>query len=104
LEESLMGRRFPVLWQGLPPHIRALERLKCPRSVPWELLAPHEKQAIKNHSQDLETLASRGGLSPAEMVAILKDKNFGYVVGLGDKPDERMVPVLLQLIDASGLE
>jgi hypothetical protein len=97
-------RRFPVLWQGLPPHIRALERLKCPRSVPWELLAPHEDQAIRNHHQDLENLARRGGLSPAEMVAVLIGKNLGYVAGLGDKSDEKMVPELLRLIDASGLE
>jgi len=41
------------------------------RSVPWEWLAPHESQALANHDQTLKTLASRGGLSPQEMLAIV---------------------------------
>jgi hypothetical protein len=36
------------------------------------LLAPHEKQAKKNHDQTLERLAQRGGLSFCEMVAIIE--------------------------------
>lgn len=50
--------------------------LKCeiPRgSIPWEMIAPHEPQAIKNHSQTLRRLAERGGLSYSEAIAILKD-------------------------------
>lgn len=35
-------------------------------SVPWEVLVPYEKQALKNHSQTLERLAERGGLTPGE--------------------------------------
>lgn len=35
-------------------------------SVPWEVMAPHESMAQKNHSQSLERLAERGGLSPGE--------------------------------------
>jgi hypothetical protein len=45
----------------------------CPRWVPWELLEPHEEWALRNHGrQSLETLASRGGLGPCEMVAVLE--------------------------------
>lgn len=45
-----------------------------PVSVPWALLAPHEAQAERNHYQSLRRLAERGGLSPAEMVAVLEDR------------------------------
>lgn len=45
--------------------------------VPWEMIDPHKQQAIRNHMQSLETLASRGGLSAAEAVAVLEDKAWG---------------------------
>ncbi|WP_211099537.1 hypothetical protein [Azospirillum agricola] len=38
-----------------------------PASVPWSLLAPHEAQA------------ERGGLSPAEMVAVLEDRPWRHM-------------------------
>ena len=44
----------------------------CPREVPWGLLAPHEDMALVNHDQSLERLHERGGLSPHEMLAIIK--------------------------------
>lgn len=43
------------------------------KSVRWELLAPHEAQAVKNHGQSLARLAERGGLSPAEAYCVLHD-------------------------------
>lgn len=52
-------RRFPIM--GGP-------------SIPWSLIAPHERQAQANHDQSLETLAARGGLSPIEAVAVLHDR------------------------------
>lgn len=69
---SAVGRQFPII-QEWP------ERLFVPqiRSIPWELIAPHEKQALENHcGQSLERLAQRGGLSAAEAVAIIEDKDF----------------------------
>ena len=44
--------------------------------IPWAIIAPHEKQANTNHSQDLHTLASRGGLSACEAVALLEDRKW----------------------------
>jgi hypothetical protein len=41
--------------------------------IPWSAIAPHEAQAIANHGQDLETLASRGGLDAREAIAVLRD-------------------------------
>jgi len=53
------GRRFPVfladqrsIWPGLPD------------SIPWEVIAPRERQANLNHGHSLETIARMGGLSP----------------------------------------
>lgn len=44
--------------------------------VPWNLVAPHEKQAQRNHSQTLARLAERGGLSPGELAAVLEDRDW----------------------------
>ena len=56
------GRRFPVfladqrsIWPGLPD------------SIPWEVIALHERQANLNHGHSLETIARRGGLSPYDV-------------------------------------
>jgi len=40
-------------------------------SIPWEMIAPYEGQALANHGQSLEDLARRGGLDPAEALAVL---------------------------------
>jgi hypothetical protein len=47
----------------------------CPDAVIWHVFAPHEEQARLNHGgQDLLALARRGGLDPAEAVAVLEDR------------------------------
>ena len=46
------------------------------RSIPWRLLAPHHDQAQKNHGQTLEQLAARGGLSPAEALAVIESRRW----------------------------
>jgi DNA-binding PadR family transcriptional regulator len=63
------NRQFPVLRAGVKyPGV--------PTSVPWSLLEPHGRMAELNHSQTLEKLASRGGLSPDEIVSIVKDVRY----------------------------
>jgi len=67
-----LDREFPVL-------LSDSERQRhpdWPRAVPWSLLQPHERQADRNHGQTLKRLAERGGLSPAEMVAVLEDRRW----------------------------
>lgn len=44
--------------------------------IPWEIIALHEEQAIKNHYQTLDVLAKRGGLSFEEVLAVLEDRAF----------------------------
>ena len=57
-------RQFPVLGSQYRPG--------SPRSVPWSMLTPHEPQVLKNHcGQSLDVLARRGGLSPAEIYAVV---------------------------------
>lgn len=60
-------RMFPIL--GDP----------CLKAVPWAFLAPHEAQAISNHSQGLETLARRGGLGPDEVWAVVTGRRWGSI-------------------------
>lgn len=38
-----------------------------PRFIPWEVAETFRDQAHRNHSQTLERLNERGGLSPLEM-------------------------------------
>jgi len=64
---------FPVLWPYGRDQRAELERGRCPASVPWAMVAPHEAQAKRNHDQTLEELARRGGLSPRELLAVLND-------------------------------
>lgn len=52
----------------------------CPRAIPWRLLVPHAAQAAANHSQSLETLASRGGLAPCEIVAVFENRRHRRMV------------------------
>lgn len=44
--------------------------------VPWKMMLEHEKQAQNNHSQSIERLHQRGGLSASEAVAVLQDRKF----------------------------
>lgn len=55
-------RRFPIM------HDTEI------KSVPWEVMQPHELQTLRNHSQSLERLASRGGVTPEEAVAIIEGR------------------------------
>jgi hypothetical protein len=66
---------FPILFP-LSADRRELERagVVVPRSIPWSLIAPHERQAERNHYQTLKRLAERGGLSPSEACAVLEDR------------------------------
>lgn len=73
-----MGERtlFPIMRPG---RLRDEQMLKSSGvsvllAIPWEMLTPHENQARKNHRQNLQTLASRCGLSACEAVAVLEDR------------------------------
>lgn len=50
---------------------------KLLKAIPWAMIAPHEPQAISNHSQSLERLAQRGGLAPCEALDIMEGRRWG---------------------------
>jgi hypothetical protein len=54
--------------------------------LPWVLIAPHARQAQRNHSQTLERLAERGGLSFDEAAAILEDRPWSAIQFPGQEP------------------
>jgi hypothetical protein len=78
------GTIFPPNYPPMPIQLgHELRRSSDPRAVfepiaaiPWEIIAKHEKQAFENHSQSLERLRERGGLSACEAVAILEDRRW----------------------------
>lgn len=47
---------------------------KLMSEIPWAMIAPHEKQAQRNHGQTLNRLAERGGLGACEAIAVLEDR------------------------------
>ena len=45
--------------------------------IPYDLIAPHERQALQNHAQTLHRLAERGGLDWGEILAVITDRDWG---------------------------
>jgi hypothetical protein len=63
-------RQFPILNSDRTPDL--------PRSVPWSFVAPHERQAVRNHGQTLERLAQRQGLCWVELWHVINGKDWDY--------------------------
>jgi hypothetical protein len=83
LRDQIPPERFPTL--GGP-------------SVPWSMVAPHEKQAIANHDQSLRRLAERGGLSPGELWCIVHNRKWR------EQPDEKTALAWLRAWAGIGIE
>lgn len=72
--------------------------------VPYGLLMPHENQARENHcGQSLARMKERGGLSYAEMLAIIEDRRWKHI------PDDTARALVLMkvhdyLVDQSELD
>lgn len=64
---------FPVLQSGRQPQ----------EYIPYNIIAPHEAQAMRNHSQTLQRLAERGGLGWTEILAVLSDKTWKEMGWIG---------------------
>lgn len=59
--------------------------------VPWELVAPHEAQAMQNHGgQTLKRLAERSGLSKLELWAVMHDVRFPWLSSDYHPTDEEL--------------
>ena len=46
--------------------------------IPYDVIKPHERQALLNQGQALDQLAERGGLSWSEAYAVLMDRDFPF--------------------------
>lgn len=82
-----MSRKmFPILGDGI--------------QIPWDLIERYEPQAVKNHGQNYQELARRGGLDSEEMLAVIH--------GLGWKEAQKRWPdprkALLQWVDENDLQ
>ncbi len=94
-------RQFPVLntyGRNAPAVVR---------SVPWSMLAPHEPQALKNHcGQSLEKLASRGGLSPLEIYAVMNGLSWsmGKLTCTESEAVQWLAATLAEITPAEGRE
>jgi hypothetical protein len=58
-----------------------------PGQIPWDLIAPFEAAAERNHGQSLERLNERGGLDPLEAYAVMRGLRWPEVCNL----DRQMV-------------
>jgi hypothetical protein len=66
-------KTFPIM----AAHGERYSQVLLPQTtIPWDMIAPHARQADLNHSQTLERLAERGGLSRCEAIAILQDRRW----------------------------
>ena len=90
-QQRQVPRRFPILLPTAAQLRRGPGQKDIPDSVPWELVAPFEARARANHDQTLERLAQRGGLSPAELLAVLCDVPWQDVAGLPSRLAELLV-------------
>lgn len=43
-------------------------------SIPWDVIKPHEVQALRNHRRTLDQLAMHGGLTPCEALAVIEGR------------------------------
>lgn len=64
-------KTFPIL-QSCVRRCRE-QHFSSPLAVSFDLVKRHEKQALVNHSQTVERLAERGGLSWLELLLVLTD-------------------------------
>ena len=65
------GRSFPVM--QIPEHVREIPTPIRLHRIPWVAIEGHAKQVEINHHSTVERLAERGGLSPKEILAVLRD-------------------------------
>lgn len=76
---------MPRAMRQFPVHSDDRRKTPAPHSVPWAWIQQFERQAIENHDQSLEKLASRGGLAWIEIVMIMRSRKLRQMDALKDE-------------------
>ena len=63
--------RFPILYRGAAARIERNANPHWPVDVPWGLVAPSAARARAWYGSSLERLADHGGLTAAEILALI---------------------------------
>ena len=83
-----MSALFPIMVpEPVRPFFQKLRQAGVPCALvglSWSIIGPHERQAQINHDQTLQRLAERGGLSPAEALAVLENRSVRSQGNRGD--------------------
>ncbi len=87
-----MPKVFTIMWGW--PLSPAYKKLGCPKTIPWDFIEPHEKQALDNHDQTLQRLNERGGLDVVELRAVLEGKSWRDV----NKDETSAIQKLISLL------
>lgn len=100
-------RMFPVLLAWDDKRGSAFNALESGCSflvvgVPWELLDACTVRIRANHGQSIERLAERGGLDPAELCAILEDRNYAPMPF--EKANKRLASLIIDKAMDSALK
>ena len=88
-------KEFPILYS-----YKRKAKQDWPDSIPWEIIAPCESRAKRNHSQSLERLAQRGGLGPLELYAVLRDIPYRELKNFGMETEEEAMDIIIQWMDS----
>lgn len=89
------GLKFPIMLK-LGMEREEAKRVGLPDWVPFDFIAEHAHQCEVNHGQTPMRLAERGGLSPREVVAIVRGKTWREV----EDPHHGYINELLKLLKA----
>jgi hypothetical protein len=89
---------FPLLDQSRT--YRKMSESPYPKGVPWAFIAPHAEAAMANHGQTLNRLASRGGLSPQEMFAVVQGWPFRQLVAAKMSQEDAIERLRVKLKEA----
>lgn len=83
-----MENNFPILGSNAKEYIKL------------DIIQPHEKQAIRNHSQTLKRLAERGGLGWIEALCVLEDREYDFHTKLTEKSARTRVLEIINLLNS----
>lgn len=91
---------FPLLVGRSTIEAVAGEQMIVMVSFPYEEVAKHEKQMLINHEQSVEQVAKRGGLTAAELLAVLEDRKYHAISEANANSqlwDTYLLPIFLEM-------